>query len=397
MFSTTRSLAERSSGRRASGPRRPGARRRARASVLVLTALLLVSGCELRFESPAPTVPAAGPVERARAATVADAQSVRSLADAARTGANAGVAAVLARTADDATAHAAALGGVYVSGLAGPTSAEAPPTTPTSPATPAQHDAREVVDLLVATAERSRAAAVSVPDGPLARLLASITLSRLQDARALVAAAGLPADGATEAPAPSTDLPSDVSLPVADETELVLVEDQAGFADEVAAPWLDATTRATVLARAEAHRERARDWAVLASIDSTSRDPRRAAYALPVDPHDATTAGSLVATVETSLATAYLTAVASSGPTTAAASLSTSSATVTSPAGPESASPAGPGSAPTSRAPRTPSAGTAVGGRALLIALADDAWTTASTREATPSALPGLTTSAVAG
>ncbi len=386
MPSMTRSPSERPAGRRASRPRRPGARGRALASVLVLATALLVSGCELRFESPAPTVPAAGPVERARAATVTDAQAVRSLADAALTGADAGVAAVLARTADDATAHTAALGGVYVSGLAGSTAPAAPPTTPTSPATTAHHDTREVVDLLVAAADRSRAAAESVPDGPLARLLASITLSRLQDARALVAAAGLPTSGTTEAATPSTDIPSGASLPTAEVTQIVLIEDQAGFAEEVAAAWLDATARATVLARAEGHRERAREWAVRASIDSTSRDPRRTAYALPFEPHDASTSGALVATVETALTSAYLTAVASSDPTTAQAAVPTKSTTVTTPPGP---APSGP-----STAPRTPSTAPPAGERGLLITLADDAWATASTWGASPSALPPVTPAA---
>ena len=232
----------------------------------------------------------------------------------------------------------------------------------------------------MAAADRSRAAAVSVPDGPLARLLASITVSRREDARALAAAAGLPAVGATEAP---TDLPSDAALPAADVTQIVLIEDQAGFADEVAAAWLDATARATLLARAEVHRQRAREWAVLASIDSTSRDPRRAAYALPVDPHDASTAGTLVATVERALAAAYLTAVASSGPTSAPASLPTTSAKATSTSGPASVA--------TSSTPPTRPTDSTADGRALLITLADDAWATASTWGTVPSALPGLT------
>ncbi|MHB1491804.1 MAG: DUF4439 domain-containing protein, partial [Cellulomonas sp.] len=325
---------------------------------------------------------------RARAVAVADAQAVRSLADAARTGADAGVTAVLARTADDAASHLTALGGVYVSGLVGPTTAAAPPPTPTptSPVTPVQRDTRAVVDLLVSAADRSRAAAVSVPDGPLARLLASITVSRLQDARALVAAAGLPADGTTEAPTPSTDIPSGASLPTAEVTQIVLIEDQAGFAEEVAAAWLDATARAKVLARAERHRERAREWAVQASIDSTSRDPRRAAYALPVDPHDAGTAGALVATVETALASAYLTAVASSDPTPAQPTVPTTSTTVTTPPGPAPSA--------TSTAPRTPATTPAAGARGLLITFADDAWATASTWGAAPSALPTITRAA---
>jgi hypothetical protein len=360
--------------------------------VLVLVTALLVSGCGLRFESPAPTVPPAGPVERARAATVADAQAVRSLADAARTGADAGVTAVLARTADDAASQTAALGGVYVSGLVGPTTAAAP--TPTSPVTPVQHDAGEVVDLLMSAADRSRAAAVSVPDGPLARLLASITVSRLEDARALAAAAGLPAIGTTDASAVPTDVPAGASLPADDVTQIVLIEDQAGFADEVAAAWLDAPARATVLARAEVHRERAREWAVLASIESTSRDPRRAAYALPLDPHDASTAGSLVATVEKALASAYLTAVASSGPTPTPATVPTTSTTATTATTAGTAS--GPTPSATSTAPRAQST-PAAGERGLLITFADDAWATASTWGAAPSALPGLATAASTG
>jgi len=389
MPSMTRSSPTRPPDRPDSAWRRPGARPRGVARVLVVVAALLVSGCGLRLATPAPTVPAAGPVERARAAAVADARAVRSLADAARTGADAAVAAVLSRTADDAASHTTALGGVYVSGLVGPTTAAAPAPTPTSPVTPVQHDAREVVDLLVSAADRSRAAAVSVPDGPLARLLASITVSRLQDARALVAAAGLPADGTTEVTTPSTDVPSGASLPATEVAQIVLVEDQAGFAEEVAAAWLDATARATVLARAERHRERAREWAVEASIDSTSRDPRRAAYALPVEPLDASTAGALVATVETALASAYLTAVASSGPTTATATVPTTSAAVATPSGPASAAP--------SSTPRAPSAAPATVGRAPLITLADDAWATASTWGAVPSALPGLAMAASTG
>jgi len=296
---------------------------------------------------------------------------------------------VLSRTADAATAHAAELGGVYVSGLGDPT-----PTT--TPSVPAPHDAREVVDLLVSAAARSRAAAVSLTDGDLARLLASITLSRLQEARALAAAAGLPAAGpavpTTTSGAPATDVPAGVSLPLSQVSQLVLTEDQAGFAEEVAAAWLGGATRADVLARAENHRERARAWAVQASIAGTGADPRRVAYALPTGIHDAATAGAVIATVETALTSAYLTPIVSSKPTTApSGSTTTPSGPATSPAAGPAASPA---AAPTDG---TSSVATATSGRSLLIERADDAWATASAWGAADTALPGFGASAPIG
>lgn len=364
----------------------------ARLAAVAMITVLALSGCELRLETPAPTVPVAGAIERARAGAVADALALRALADAASPGTDPAVAAVLSRVADSATTHVTEFGGVYVSGLAEPTA------TATATATPPRPGVREVLDRLETAASRSRDSAVSVSDGDLARLLASLTLSRLQDARALAAAAGLPGPGAGTTTAPtstaSTDVPAGMSPPRSEVTQIVLAEDQAGFAEEVAAAWIDGPARAELLARAEEHRARARAWAVHAGIASTGADPRRVAYSLPGNLHDAATAGALVATVETALTTAYTTMLASvraSAPepsTTAATATATATGAMTgSPGAGTTPVPVLTGGTPSSTG--GPSASPPDGGRDALLGRADDAWSAAVAWGAAPTALPG--------
>ena len=376
-------------------PRRPRARpwrSPALLAAVAVIATLALSGCELRLETPAPTVPVAGAIERARAGAVTDALALRTLADAASPGTDPAVTAVLSRVANSATTHVTELGGVYVSGLGEPTAA---PT-----ATPARHGVREVLDRLETAASRSRDSAVSVSDGDLARLLASLTLSRLQDARALAAAAGLPGPGAGTANAPtsaaSTDVPAGVSPPRSEVTQIVLAEDQAGFAEEVAAAWIDGPARAELLARAEEHRARARAWAVHAGIASTGADPRRVAYSLPSDLHDAATAGTLVATVETALTTAYTTMLASVGASAPEPSTTTASGATTGSPGAETTPvpvPTSPVPDPAGGTPSStdgPSASPPDGGRGALLERADDAWSAAVAWGAAATALPGF-------
>lgn len=411
MPTTTPPLSTRSPGHGNELLRRPRARARrapARLAAVAVIAALALSGCELRLETPAPTVPVAGAIERARAGAVTDALALRALADAASPGTDPTVAAVLTRVADSATTHVTELGGVYVSGLGGPTS------SPTATATPTRPGVREVLDRLESAASRSRDSAVSVSDGDLARLLASLTLSRLQDARALAAAAGLPGPdaGTTAAPtsAASTDVPVGVSPPRSEVTQIVLAEDQAGFAEEVAAAWIDGPARAELLARAAGHRARARAWAVHAGIASTGTDPRRVAYSLPNDLHDAATAGALVATVETALTTAYTTMLSSvrasapepttataTGTATATATATATSTGTTTPPVPVPTSPVPDPSGGTPSSTGGPSAPPPDGGRGALLERADDAWSTAVAWGAAPTALPGFGTPASNG
>lgn len=282
------------------------------AAVGALVALPL-AGCDLRWETPPPTVPVADEAESVRQRTTADALSLGVVAErASAVATDPAVASVATEVVLAADAHLEALGGIYVpfsSSTAAPGASEAPtgstaaadpgtasqapgsasPSPP--PADPVQA-ATELVALLAETAASARADAGAVTDGRLARLLAAVAANRLLLAESLAAAAGLPAPaGAPATGADATEggtapgvfvVPATVPTGVreTDVTTLVQSEDAVGLAYEVVAARSADEARARAAARAAEHRGHAQAWAEAAEIAGTGLDPRRPSYAL---------------------------------------------------------------------------------------------------------------------
>ncbi len=309
---------------------------------LLLVAVLALAGCGVRPETPAPTEPSPDATERVRARTVDDALALAADATAlAATPVDETLTVVLAEIARTGTAHAAALGGVYDSGLPEPTVSTGPSST-----TDAVPTAAELLDELAATTRTAAADADQVPDGALARLLASIATSRGGLVVRLAAAASAPAPntaptsadatvtGSAPGPAPGTTTPATVApdgmtrgddrsagpnpeptgapgdVPTAAATALALAHDQAAYALEVVAAQHSGDLRTRAVTAAAGHRVDAELWAVRAGVACSAADPRRVAYSLPTGLTDAATASTLVAALETALAEAYATAVA---------------------------------------------------------------------------------------
>lgn len=174
--------------------------------------------------------------------------------------------------------------------------------------------ASQVVDLLVETATRAQDDAAVVPDGPLARLLASVATARVLLADALGTAAGAVPDGLDPAVTAPFEVPQ--TSPGVTPTALVTLvqsEDATGMAWEVVAARSSDGARADAEVRAAQHRQRAQDWAELGSVHGTGLDPRRSSYALPaaltqVDAEPAAVTAAL-ATLESGLAQSYATLV----------------------------------------------------------------------------------------
>ncbi|MBL0886490.1 DUF4439 domain-containing protein [Myceligenerans indicum] len=285
-------------------------RRTARARGRVAAALacaLLLSGCGLRFDSAPPTEPVPDPIEIVRRTAVDDALHVAEQADAVA-GLDATkpeVAEALSDIAEISRQHADQLGGVYESGLElelpSPTPSDVAETTP---------EVAEVLITLTDAAARSATAADVCEDGPLARLLASISAAQTLSVRKLADVTGEQGPefteplvpGAAELPAtPSATAegtgPSDGTASLTPSTRptappgglsdddlvaVVLAEDSSAYALEVGAARTDQEKARDRLAdRALTHRRRAEDWARFAGIDGTEKDPRRAAYELP--------------------------------------------------------------------------------------------------------------------
>ena len=293
-------------------PSRARRRRAAAGAVVAVLVTGLLTGCGLRLETPPPAEPVPDALEVVRRTAVSDSLLVAHQAQAvAETVRRERLRAELERVADDALAQADELGGEYDSGLeesAGSTSADASPS----------HEARtpqDVVLTLVDAAARSRAAAGTTADGPLARLLASIgasqTVSATRLARMTRSAGpaalepqipvpdrqdGAGSQGADDEPSPAASGPSAPTSPspasgevtVAPEgltganlSALIASEDAAGYALQVRAARADSEQRERLLARSTVHRDRSQAWAELAGTAGTDQDPRRVAYQVP--------------------------------------------------------------------------------------------------------------------
>jgi hypothetical protein len=173
-----------------------------------------------------------------------------------------------------------------------------------------------VVAGLTEAAAAARTDLAVVTDAGLARLLASLSVSRLLSASRLATAAGL-----TPPAVPDVVVPAAAPDGVAgrDLATLVAAEDAAGYALEVIAAKHTDDLRARAGARAVVHRARAQAWAEAGGIAGTGLDPRRVAYALPGGLEDPAAATALVAGLQTTLASDYLALVAGVAPADRAA------------------------------------------------------------------------------
>lgn len=330
-----------------SSRRRPAAPRArlAHAVVALVTGSLALSGCGVRLESPPPAEPSPDAVELVRGRAVADALG---LADAAAALAAGGVADPVRVVLDDvvafSTRHAEELGGVYDSGLP-----DATPSTSPSPTPSAATDVGTLLAELVDDAARAADGADDVPEGALARLVASVAVARDGLADRLAAATGLPrpapADAAvpddvpddavpqdavpddatptadaqvTDGPAtaavpPGTDPTSGADAPVPPApgaVALALAHDEAAWTLTVLAARTADAPRAALLAAAAGHRAESDAWARTVGIVGQPTDPRRSAYALPVGIDDPTVAQALPRLLEQAVADASAQAVA---------------------------------------------------------------------------------------
>ncbi|MCK9795618.1 ferritin-like domain-containing protein [Isoptericola sp. 4D.3] len=310
-------------------------RRRAAAAGAVLAAGLL-AGCGVRLEAPPAAEPVPDALEVVRRTAVSDALLVADGAEAALEE----VPVERERLVDELTRivaasreQAEALGGEYDSGLATdePTSSQSSASGRVSPP--------EVVQALDDAAARSRTAAGTTSDGPLARLLASIgaaqtvsgeRLARLVDVDGPDMAAPrvpLPAgtDGGTGggSPSPSGSAGDDgdagddgegeddervpEGLTARDLSTLVVSEDATRYALQLRAAIGKGDERARLLDRVAQHAQRADGWAAVAGTQGTEQDPRRPAYEVPrVGELDDE---ALVLDLEDDLATDYATLV----------------------------------------------------------------------------------------
>ncbi|AEG43984.1 DUF4439 domain-containing protein [Isoptericola variabilis] len=325
-------------------------RRRAVAVVAAVVAAVLAGGCGVRLETPPPSEPVPDALEVVRRTAVADALVVAEQAEQLAAGAgDEALLAELERVGAAARLQAAELGGVYDSGLDDPTPSASPQVSETTePVTPA-----DLVRTLSDAAARSRSAASTTTDGPLARLLASVGASQTVSATRLAGMtdAEPPAHVAPEIPVPpepGTDEadgsddgagasdtagaspdPADASpgpepspspdgtpegLTADDLAALVAGEDAAGFALRQRAAMAEGEARGQLLARAEVHTARGEAWARFAGTHGTDQDPRRVAYVVPDREELDDTA--LARTLEEDLAVDYASLVATSAPGT---------------------------------------------------------------------------------
>ena len=291
-------------------PRRPRDRDRLLAGA-VLALVGLLAGCGLRLETPAPDSLTPNVNEVARQRASADAVGLEVLARVAGGDPADPTTAIRSTVTAAAAEHLDQLGGIYRSGLAAatPPAGSSPAVTGTGEPAVASTDA--VVAQLTLTAANARADALTVPDGALARLLASMSAARFLLARELAVAAGLPAP---DVPVVTAGTTPPVGVAPSALSALVAGEDEAGYGFEVIAAKLANAARASALARATVHRTRAEDWATLAEISRTDLDPRRTAYALPAGLDDPAVATALAQTMEQSLAASYASLVADAEP-----------------------------------------------------------------------------------
>jgi len=280
-----------------------------RLAVAAIALALVLTGCELRLAEPDPPLLVPDAAEVLRERTAEQATVLAGTAELAALTAAEPVADVLTRIAAVSREQAAAVGGLYepFPGVT-PEPSATPTATPTAPPPP---DAAQVLDLLTEAAATARADAGTVPDGRMARLLASMATGRLLLADALTVATG-----GTAGPVATVEVPSALpaGMTAQDAAVLVQSEDAAGMVWEVAAARSADDVRQRAADRAALHRERAQAWAEAAAIAGSGTDPRRSAYDLPdaltAEVVEPTELWAAVAGVEADLAVAYASLVA---------------------------------------------------------------------------------------
>ena len=233
--------------------------------------MLVLVGCSVRLDTPPPEIPSPDAAEVVRAELARGTESLIAQAEAAAAGADDAVAAELGVLAEASTVHLEALGGTWT-----------PPPRPDDPSpTPEPEPTATAEDALTALTEAASqvqdAVAEPVWEPETATLLASIALYRDGALVRLAEALG------TEAPAtpePDGDLPEQLDAATA---PLCRTLDALGYAYEVRAARSSGDARERDAARAEQHRARAEQVAVLAGYDGTDQDPRQVSYAVGED------------------------------------------------------------------------------------------------------------------
>ncbi|MBT0995742.1 DUF4439 domain-containing protein [Cellulomonas sp. DKR-3] len=279
--------------------------RRTGAALVATAVALVVAGCGLRLETPPPAEPTPDAVEQVRARTVDDALALTDAATSAAATADGSsddaLHTLLEQVATISTEQADALGGVYESGLE-PTASPAP----TSAGSAVEATPDEVLALLGSTSTTALADADDVADGPLARLVGSVAVSRADLADRLAARLG--ADSPAPPAADAQEVPDEVPTPVA--APLARAHDEAGFTFELVAARRSDDDRDRSLTAAARDRVLGARWAASAALTDTAQDPRLAAYALPAGLDDDALLERLALSVRTGLADAYAAAVA---------------------------------------------------------------------------------------
>ncbi len=280
-----------------------------RLAVAAIALALVLTGCELRLAEPDPPLLVPDAAEVLRERTAEQATELAETAEQAALTAAEPVADVLTRIAAMSREQAAAVGGLYEPF---PGVTPEPSATPTAtPAPPPPPDAAQVLDLLTEAAATARADAGTVPDGRVARLLASMATGRLLLADALTVTTG-----GTAGPVATVEVPSTLPAGMTEQDAVVLVqsEDAAGMVWEVAAARSADDVRQRAADRAALHRQRAQAWAEAAGVAGSGIDPRRSAYDLPdaltAEGGEPTELWAAVAGVEADLAVAYASLVA---------------------------------------------------------------------------------------
>jgi len=260
-----------------------GRRRVSLLAMCVAVAGGLVGCGNVRFETAPPTEPTPDVVEVQRRAAVDDALLIETGAQTVDDGSmHEAQQAELQRVSALAAAQAAALGGVYDSGLPEPEAIDdAAVVVEPADSAPTVQSAGELVDALVAASQRNRTAADAAEEPGAARLFASMSAAQHLAAVRLARLLHVPGP-ATPAPDLLNTEAGPEGLAPTDFAALVLAEDGARYAFEVAAAQSDnPTERTDFRERANLHGDRAEAWAQLGGIADTTDDPRQTAYELP--------------------------------------------------------------------------------------------------------------------
>lgn len=263
--------------------------------VALLSAALLLAGCQVRLDTPDPQELVPDAAEQARAGAVQDSLALAAGAAHLLSGSDDVLAPVLTAISTEGAQHVEALGGVYESGLPAPEVDEeqspAPEPVPGSDAT-----VTSLIADLQAAAEANFAVALSQEGAEQFHLYGAIGISQAVAADKLALASG--SEVADLNPA---EFPATISVPESTRDSLILAEDQLGYlyeflaarsgippqdaSDEVVAS--AAALRAQLLALSAVHTQRAEQWAAAGNISNTVADPREATYALPTDVDEA--------------------------------------------------------------------------------------------------------------